>query len=73
MGSVEPGTLIEGPEAWYAKDYQGRSDWINHLTEQHVAGMTGGLAGTPSQCSCWLRLPAEPWVFLFWLDVWPVD
>jgi len=38
MGSVEPFTIIEGPEAWYAKDYTGRADWINHLTPQHIAG-----------------------------------
>jgi hypothetical protein len=31
MGSVEPFTVIKGPEAWTAEQYKHRSDWINFL------------------------------------------
>lgn len=44
-GSVEPFTLIEGPEAWYASEYNGRSDWINHLTQQHIAELDAAITG----------------------------
>jgi hypothetical protein len=37
QGSVEPFTLVEGPEAWYAADYRGKEDHITTLTPQHVA------------------------------------
>jgi hypothetical protein len=38
-------TLIEGPEAWQAADYQGRTDWINHLSEQHVRELDAAVSG----------------------------
>ncbi len=34
---MEPFTLIEGPDAWYAKDYAVLEDHMLHLTEQHLA------------------------------------
>lgn len=34
---MEPFTLIEGPDAWYAKDYAALEDHMLHLTEQHLA------------------------------------
>jgi hypothetical protein len=45
MGAVEPMTLLEGPEAWKAADYKGRTDWINHLTEQHVRELDAAVSG----------------------------
>lgn len=36
QGEVEPFTLVEGPDAWYAKDYRGREDWINVLNDTHI-------------------------------------
>lgn len=45
MGTVEPFTLIEGPEAWYAADYKGRTDWINHLSAQHIQELDAAVSG----------------------------
>lgn len=45
MGSIEPFTLIEGPEAWTAADYRGRTDWINNLTEQHISELDAAISG----------------------------
>lgn len=42
---MEPFTLIEGPEAWKAADYQGRTDWINHLSEQHICELDAAISG----------------------------
>lgn len=42
---MEPFTLIEGPEAWYAADYKGRTDWINHLSAQHVQELDAAVSG----------------------------
>jgi hypothetical protein len=36
MGSVEPFSIINGPEAWTAEQYKNRSDWINVLSPQHI-------------------------------------
>lgn len=45
MGSVEPFTLIEGPEAWTAADYTGRTDWINQLSQQHISELDAAISG----------------------------
>jgi hypothetical protein len=45
MGSVEPFSIIEGPEAWTAEQYKNRSDWINVLTQQHIAELDAAIAG----------------------------
>lgn len=45
MGAVEPFTLVEGPEAWYAADYKGRTDWINNLTAQHIQELDAAVSG----------------------------
>lgn len=45
MGSIEPFTIIEGPEAWTAADYKGRTDWINNLSEQHVRELDAAISG----------------------------
>lgn len=45
MGSVQPFTVIEGPEAWTASQYRNRSDWIDVLTPQHVAELDAAVAG----------------------------
>jgi hypothetical protein len=45
MGSVQPFTTIEGPEAWTAADYKGRTDWINVLSETHVAELDAAVSG----------------------------
>jgi hypothetical protein len=44
MGSVEPFTLIAGPEAWTAAQYKDRSDWINVLSQQHIAELDAAIA-----------------------------
>ncbi|KAF8060336.1 SAT17 [Scenedesmus sp. PABB004] len=44
-GAVEPFTIIEGPEAWTAADYAGRTDWINVLSPAHVAELDAAVAG----------------------------
>eukprot|EP00879_Flechtneria_rotunda_P008142 GHRR01008527.1.p1 GENE.GHRR01008527.1~~GHRR01008527.1.p1 ORF type:complete len:362 (+),score=138.84 GHRR01008527.1:379-1464(+) len=49
QGAVEPYTLIEGPEAWYADQYKGRSDWINHLSEQHIAELDAAVSGVQAK------------------------
>lgn len=43
QGSVEPFTLVEGPDAWYADQYRGRTDWAFHLTDAHVAELTAAV------------------------------
>ncbi|WIA23850.1 hypothetical protein OEZ85_013508 [Tetradesmus obliquus] len=45
MGSVEPFSIIEGPEAWTAEQYKHRSDWINVLSPQHIAELDAAIAG----------------------------
>ncbi|KIZ05655.1 hypothetical protein MNEG_2302 [Monoraphidium neglectum] len=45
QGSVEPFTLVEGPEAWYAKDYRGRSDWVTVLSPTHIAELDAAVQG----------------------------
>jgi hypothetical protein len=45
MGSIEPFTIIEGPEAWTAADYKGRTDWINYLSEQHIHELDAAVSG----------------------------
>ena len=37
QGNVEPFTLVEGPEAWYADEYRGRDDWVTVLSPAHIA------------------------------------
>jgi hypothetical protein len=43
QGAVEPFTLVEGPEAWYAKDYRGKSDWVTELTPTHIAELDAAI------------------------------
>lgn len=45
MGSIEPFTIVEGPEAWTAADYKGRTDWMNNLSEQHVRELDAAISG----------------------------
>lgn len=45
QGSVEPFTLVEGPEAWTAAEYRNRSDWITTLSPTHVAELDAAVQG----------------------------
>lgn len=45
QGSVEPFTIVDGPEAWYAKDYKGRTEWITELTPTHIAELDAAVEG----------------------------
>ena len=44
QGSAVPGTLIEGPDAWYAKDYAGTEKHIYHLSEQDLVELDAAVA-----------------------------
>jgi hypothetical protein len=38
QGSVEPFTLVEGPDAWYAAQYRdNQAQWVTELSAAHVA------------------------------------
>jgi hypothetical protein len=42
---VEPYTLVEGPEAWYGRDYQNNIDqWAITLSETHIAELDAAIA-----------------------------
>jgi hypothetical protein len=44
QGSVEPYTLVEGPEAWYGVDYQNNIDqWAITLSETHIAELDAAI------------------------------
>ncbi|WIA22176.1 hypothetical protein OEZ85_004510 [Tetradesmus obliquus] len=44
QGSVEPYTLVEGPEAWYGRDYQHNIDqWAITLSETHIAELDAAI------------------------------
>lgn len=45
QGSAVPGTLIEGPDAWYAKDYAGTEKHIYRLSEQDLVELDAAVAG----------------------------
>lgn len=75
QGSVEPFTLVEGPEAWYADEYRNRSDWITTLSPQHIAELDAAVGGIMQKGveeiqvsnlhSMWLNLCAlheKPWL-----------
>lgn len=45
QGSVEPYTLVEGPGAWYGKDYQHNiEEWAIRVTAEHIAELEGAIA-----------------------------
>ena len=44
QGSAVPGTLIEGPDAWYAKDYAGTEKHIYRLSEQDLVELDAAVA-----------------------------
>lgn len=44
-GSVEPFTVIDGPEAWTAAEYAGRNDWIDVLSPAHIAELDAAVSG----------------------------
>jgi len=41
--AMPPGVL-EGPSAWYGRDYQDRTDWIHHLTAAEIEEIDRALA-----------------------------
>lgn len=45
QGSVEPYSLVEGPEAWHGQQYQDNIDqWALTLTQQHFAELEAAIA-----------------------------
>ena len=44
QGSAAPGTVITGPDAWYAKDYVGTEKHIYRLTETDLAELDAAVA-----------------------------
>lgn len=45
QGSVEPFTIVEGPEAWRAAEYRGRDDWVTVLSPAHIAELDAAIQG----------------------------
>lgn len=42
---------MEGPEAWYAKDYKGReSEYVTVLNEQYISELTNAIQVTERAC-----------------------
>ena len=44
QGSAVPGTVITGPDAWYAKDYAGTEKHIYRLTETDLVELDAAVA-----------------------------
>lgn len=44
QGSVVPYTVVDTPQAWYAKDYKDRTDWITYLSNDHVSELEAAIS-----------------------------
>ena len=44
MGAVEPFTVVEGPYAWRASDYQDQSKYIYVFSESDIAELDSAIA-----------------------------
>ena len=49
QGSVEPFTLIDDPAAWTVADWNGRDDWIYHLTDTDLAELNAAVTAVQAR------------------------
>lgn len=50
QGSVQPYTLVEGPQAWFGKDYQDTFDeWAIRITPEHISELEAAIEGVLSK------------------------